>query len=134
MMFIIEILKSIGLDIQNKVSFEDLLGLSGNNGADLLYLLRVLHVLTILLTILLIYWLIISQINIEKISQLFSKILPPKILGIIVKWTLKLQKTLIIWIALILIILLISEYLSYHYFNFFVDNLDDIVKLYFTKK
>ena len=100
----------------------------------LLHLLNLTHILTIFITLLLIYHLLLTQINIDKISIILSKILPIKIVNFFIKSLTKVQKSHYYMIIYLLILLLIAELLSYHYFNFFVENIDEIIVLCFINK
>ena len=107
--------------------------LTGNNGLDLLNIILHFQKLQIFFTMLICYNLLLLLINEERVENFLIKIFPTKIVKLYIKSLITLQKSGFIIIICLLILLLISNIYSYYYLDFFISNLDSIIKLYFSK-
>lgn len=79
------------------------------------------------------YNLLLLNISEDRVENLLLKILPSKIVKLYIKSVRVLKKSGFIFIICLLILLLISNLYSYYYLDFFISNLDGIIKLYFSK-
>ncbi len=118
-------------DLYDKL--ETMFNLTGNNGLDLLNLIQYFQKLQLFLIMLICYNLLLLNINEDRVENLLLKILPSKIIKLYIKSVRILKKSGFIIIICLLILLLISNLYSYYYLDFFISNLDGIIKLYFSK-
>ena len=112
-------------------TIKDNLHLTGNDALDLLTLIQYLHYLQFILIGLICYNIFFTHVNLGKLEGFLSRFLP----NIIIKWYIKsitiYQKSSFIILICLIILLAISNYLSYYYLGFFIDNLSEIIKYYF---
>lgn len=109
-------------------------GLTGNNALDLLNIILKFNGISILILLMILYNYVLSKIDINYFSQVISQYLSSKYVNYIIKILTKIQKSINIIIILLFILLLASLMLSYYYLDFFIENLDKIIEVYFTKK
>ena len=112
---------------------KDHLNLTGNHGIDLLSIIQYFQILQLILILLICYNLFFTHINIIKLESLLLRFLPV----IIVRWYIRSlafyqRSSLIILICLIILLAICNGY-SYFYLQFFIDNLYEIVDYYFKK-
>ena len=112
---------------------ETMFNLTGNSGLDLLNIILYFQKLQIFFTMLICYNLLLLLINEERVENFLIKIFPTKIVKLYIKSLITLKKSGFIIIICLLILLLISNIYSYYYLDFFISNLDGIIKLYFSK-
>lgn len=120
----------------------DLLDLSGNSGLDLLILINTFHMLERALLLFLFYSLIVYLIPESYIDWLEGKLLKVKFfqfsLGYLHRYlrfyfkSLRAYKksSLIIIICLLILIFICNMY-AYHYLTLYIDNYEEIIKIYF---
>jgi hypothetical protein len=111
----------------------DLLGLTGNTVIDFINILLLLKRIELLYLYLLIYNLILINLDLNKLEKILIKILPFNS-SYIIKLLLYIQKSCKFIIIISLILLIISSIISYYYYNFFVVNFDDIIAYYIANK
>ena len=112
---------------------ETLFNLTGNNGLDLLNIILFFQKLQLFVTMLICYNLLLLLINEERVENFLIKIFPTKIVKLYIKSLRIFKKSGFIIIICLFIILLISNIYSYYFLDFFISNLDSIIKLYFSK-
>lgn len=118
-----------GIDLQEILS--SILGLTGNNGIDLLNLINFFQKLQFLFIILLGYNLLILLIDSSIFeNKIFNKV-PKNIINLLIKYLNIMKKSSLILIICLYIFILISNLYSSHYLTFFILNLESIVELYF---
>lgn len=119
-------------DLTNQI--EIYLGLTNNNGLDLLLLIQIFQKIQLYLLFGLVYVIIIQKIDIVRLEAFFTQNLPP-ILKRFIKFYIKslmiVQKHSFITTIFLLFFLLFSNYYAYYYLDFFISNLDKIIELYF---
>ena len=108
--------------------------LTGNNALDLLNIILKFNGISIIILLMILYNYVLSKIDINYFSQVISQYLSSKYVNYIIKILTKIQKSINIIIILLFILLLASLMLSYYYLDFFINNLDKIIEVYFTKK
>ena len=112
---------------------ETLFNLTGNNGLDLLNIILFFQKLQLFVTMLICYNLLLLLINEERVENFLIKIFPTKIVKLYIKSLRIFKKSGFIIIICLFIILLISNIYSHYFLDFFISNLDSIIKLYFSK-
>ena len=106
---------------------------TGNNAIDLLNLIQVLNKTSLLILFLIIYNFFIQLINVNKLELFLVKYLPLKLVNFYIKSLNLVQRSSSLIIKIFFILLLISNFLSYYYLDFFVSNIDAIIEFYFRK-
>ena len=120
--------------VENSDSYiKDILNLPGDSILDLLMILKLFLNIQWSFLILIIYYLILMQINESKLELLLKKIFPNSLVNFLIKFTLKFKKLGFNLIIIFFILLIIDMFLFTHYFNFFTDNFDQICELYYEK-
>lgn len=119
------------LDSYFKLS--DLFGLTGNNGLDLLIIINYFQKFSIFFTFLLIYQLLFKYISPDFFTNKLDSILPHYLLNSIKESLKKIQQLSNIFIIIFIILLLISNLLADYYLGFYIDNLEQIIEIYFKK-
>lgn len=112
---------------------ESMFQLSGNNALDLLTLIQNFQKLQLVFIVIILYNLLLLNINEDKIEKYLLKILTSKIVNIYLKSIRLLKKSGFLIIICVLLLLLLSNLHSYYYLNFFISNLDGIIDFYFKK-
>ncbi len=110
-----------------------LFNLSGNNGLDLLNLIHFCNSISVTLTLSLFYFLFCSYTDEHKLKQVLLKIFPLALVNFYFKTYMAIKKRSLILIVIILLLILFSNYLTYYYLGFYIENLDKIVEIYFKK-
>ena len=105
----------------------------GNNAIDLLNLIQVLNKTSLLILFLIIYNFFIQLINVNKLELFLVKYLPLKLVNFYIKSLNLVQRSSSLIIKIFFILLLISNFLSYYYLDFFISNIDAIIEFYFRK-
>lgn len=113
---------------------DTVLGLSGNDSLDLLILIKIFNSTALILLIIILYNLVLSQINIEKIKNLLLYIFSIKTSSFITNFLVKAQKANNIILILLFMLLLTAVMLSYYYIGFYIENIDIIVEKYLSQK
>ena len=112
-------------------SVKDSLHLTGNDALDLLTVIQYFQLLQLIIIALICYNIFFTHVNLGKLEAFLSRILPI----IMVRWYIKAitiyQKSGFIIFICLIILLAISNYFSYYYLGFFIDNLDGIIAYYF---
>lgn len=111
----------------------DMFELTGNNGIDLLNIIYFFQKLQLLFLIIIIYNFFLVNINEVKLEKLLVKILPLNLVKLYIRSLIYFKKSSFIILLCLLILLAISNYLSYYYLGFYIENLDSIVNFYFKK-
>lgn len=109
----------------------ELFNLTDNAGLNLLQLIHISQLLQIYLIILIIYNLLLLNIDDVTVEKYLNKILPFKLVQLvirIVKYSKSINKIIL---TLLFLLLIISNLYSYYYLNFFIINIEDIIKIYF---
>jgi hypothetical protein len=119
--------------INSKLNISDLLGLSGNNGLDMLILINLFQKFSIFLTFLLVYQLLLKYVSPDILVNRLESILPNYLLKFIKETLIKIQKLSTIFIIIFIILILISNYFAHYYLAFYIDNLEQIIEIYFKK-
>jgi len=125
--------KDIGNNFIDPSIFNEMFGLTGDSVRDLLQMLLVFQYLQLFFIYLICYNYLISNLEIVKIEVFLNYYLSKNIVIYIIKlFTIskKLSKILMISSFLLLIF---SNFNSYYYLNFFIDNFDNIIE-YMSKK
>ena len=120
------------IDLESSVAkFYDL---TGNSVTDLLKIIN--HMQSLQLTILCftLYYFILFNISEDKIEFYLMKILPNKIVSLIIKNVKLFKKTGFILLILLLLLSIIAGYLVFYYLDFFLTNFDDICEYYIENK
>jgi hypothetical protein len=112
----------------------DLFNLTGNSVLDLLTLIQFFQSCQMTFLILIIYYSILYNIKESIIEKFLNKIFPTKIVLIFMKSVNLFKKSGLILIIWMIILLIVSTFLSIHYFDFFVNNFDKICELYINSK
>jgi hypothetical protein len=120
------------LNISN-LNMSEIFDLSGNNGLDMLLIIQYFQKFSIIFLLLLIYQLFLKSIPADVLVQKLEALLPYKLLYFIKKHIIKIQKLSNILIIIFTLLLLISNILAYYYLEFYIDNLDKIIEIYFKK-
>ena len=111
----------------------DMFELTGNNAIDLLNIIYLFQKLQFCFVIFTLYNFVLGNINEVKLESFLVKILPFKLVKLYIRSLIYFKKSSNIIVLSLLILLVISNYLSYYYLGFFIENLDSIIKLYFKK-
>ena len=111
----------------------DMFELTGNNAIDLLNIIYLFQKLQFCFVIFTLYNFVLGNINDVKLESFLVKILPFKLVKLYIRSLIYFKKSSNIIVLSLLILLVISNYLSYYYLGFFIENLDSIIKLYFKK-
>lgn len=119
-------------DLQGVLS--SLFNLSGNNGLDLLNLIHFCNSISVTLTLSLFYLLFCSYTDEHKLKRVLLKIFPLILVNIYFKAYMAVKKRSLILIVILLLLILFSNYLTYFYLGFYIENLDKIVEIYFKKQ
>ena len=116
---------------------------TGNNAIDLsqikniffiwVNLIQVLNKTSLLIFFLIIYNFFIQLINVNKLELFLVKYLPLKLVNFYIKSLNLVQRSSSLIIKIFFILLLISNFLSYYYLDFFISNIDAIIEFYFRK-
>jgi hypothetical protein len=115
-------------------NYYEFIELSGNDGLDLLNIILKFNGISIIILLMIIYNYMLSKTDIEYISKIISQYLPSKYVNFIIRILTKIQQSNNILIILLFAILLASLLLSYYYLDFFINNIDQIIEIYFKKK
>nr|YP_025849.1 hypothetical protein 14 [Moniliophthora perniciosa]AAQ74304.1 hypothetical protein 14 [Moniliophthora perniciosa] len=109
------------------------LSLSGNDGLDLLCLIQKLSSLEMYLIISSFYILfcLYTEENTIRNFLLKVKIIPLFLVDYYIKIYKNVKKNGFILLFLLLLLSLIFNYYCIHYLGFFIENIDDIIKIYF---
>lgn len=119
-------------DLQEVLS--SLFNLSGNNGLDLLNLILFCNSISVTLTLSLFYLLFCSYTDEHKLKRVLLKIFPLILVNFYFKAYMAVKKRSLILIVILLLLILFSNYLTYYYLGFYIENLDKIVEIYFKKQ
>ena len=111
----------------------DMFELTGNNAIDLLNIIYLFQKLQFCFVIFTLYNFVLGNINEVKLESFLVKILPFKLVKLYIRSLIYFKKSSNIIVLSLLILLVISNYLSYYYLGFFIENLDSIINLYFKK-
>ena len=111
----------------------DMFELTGNNAIDLLNIIYLFQKLQFCFVIFTLYNFVLGNINDVKLESFLVKILPFKLVKLYIRSLIYFKKSSNIIVLSLLILLVISNYLSYYYLGFFIENLDSIINLYFKK-
>ena len=111
----------------------DMFELTGNNAIDLLNIIYLFQKLQFCFVIFTLFYFVLGNINEVKLESFLVKILPFKLVKLYIRSLIYFKKSSNIIVLSLLILLVISNYLSYYYLGFFIENLDSIIKLYFKK-
>ena len=111
----------------------DMFELTGNNEIDLLNIIYLFQKLQFCFVIFTLYNFVLGNINEVKLESFLVKILSFKLVKLYIRSLIYFKKSSNIIVLSLLILLVISNYLSYYYLGFFIENLDSIIKLYFKK-
>ena len=107
--------------------------LTGNSALDLLKIILYFQKLEFTFLILALYNILLSHIDEIRLEKFLVKFLTIQI----VKWYIKsiviFKKTSLIVLICLIILTLVSNYYSYYYLNFFLENLEEILNIYFKK-
>jgi len=125
--------KLIGSEDLHEV-LSSLFNLSGNNGLDLLNLIHFCNSISVTLTLSLFYLLFCLYTDEHKLKRVLLKIFPLILVNFYFKAYMALKKRSLILIVIILLLILFSNYLTYFYLGFYIENLDKIVEIYFKKQ
>ena len=106
---------------------------TGNNAIDLLNLIQVLNKTSLLILFLIIYNFFIQLINVNKLELFLVKYFTLKLVNFYIKSLNLVQRSSSLIIKIFFILLLISNFLSYYYLDFFISNIDAIIEFYFRK-
>ena len=106
---------------------------TGNDALDLLYIIQYFQKIEIYLIILLSYNLFLISINESKLENILLKIFPTKLVKLYIKFLLILKRSRYIIIPCFLILIIIANIYSYYYLDFFINNLNKIIEVYFKK-
>lgn len=112
---------------------DSIIGFTGNSGLDLLYLIQYFNCVSIYLIISMLYILFCVFTDENKIKNLLLKIkiLPLFVVNYYLKIYNLIKKNGLILIVILLLLIIISNYLAFYYLGFYIENIDDIYKLYF---
>ena len=110
---------------------KDALHLTGNNGIDSLLLIQNFQKMQLILLFMLGYNLLILYINEKKLEEVLLKIMEVKIVNFIINIFKKFKKSVKVFLFCSFILLVISNLQAYHYLDFYINNIEDIIKLYF---
>nr|YP_010977179.1 hypothetical protein UYH48_mgp38 [Daedaleopsis confragosa]WNZ34384.1 hypothetical protein [Daedaleopsis confragosa] len=111
----------------------DVLSLIGNDTIDLLNIIQSFQKLQFLFITLICYNILFTHINLAKLESFLSRFLPLNIVRWYVKSMYLYQKSSLIFLICIIILLSICNYYSVYYLGFFIDNFEDIVNQYSKK-
>lgn len=115
-------------------SLSEFFGFTGNSLTDLLIIINYFQILQLIFILLTLYYLIIYFIDLSILERYLSKIIPTKILSVIIYIFNQLRKIGLFTIFSLIILTLIAAYLNVGYLNFLLDNLDKIIELYSSNK
>lgn len=118
-------------------SLSQLFGLSGNSGLDLLIMINWFHKLEIIFIIILFYSLIIYLVPESYISWIETKIVnifsnKSYLIELYFKSLRYFKKSSLIMIICSFILIVISNMYAYYYLSFYLDNYEDILRVYFS--
>jgi hypothetical protein len=108
--------------------------LTGNSVTDLLKLINYMQFLQLTILCFTLYYFILFNISEDKIEFYLMKILPNKIVSVIIKNVKLFKKTGFILLIILLLLSIISGYLVLNYLDFFLINFDDICEYYIENK
>lgn len=112
----------------------DLFNLTGNNITDLLKMIQYFLNTQKLLLILILYFLVLLNINASKFEIYLKKFLPLIVVNFLTKNLINFKKSGLTIITILCVLSLIATLLGIHYLNFFVVNFDDICEYYINNK
>lgn len=121
---------------------EKLFHLTGNNGLDLLNMIQNFQRLQILFIVIIAYNLLLLIINVDKVENYLLKWLSKptplrKALAKVIQFYIKtikiVQKSSVLILIVLFVLLFISNLYAYYYLDFFIIHLDNIIDLYFRK-
>jgi len=120
------------IDLESSVAkFFDL---TGNSVTDLLKIINYMQSLQLTILCFTLYYFILFNISEDKIEFYLMKILPNKIVSVIIKNVKLFKKTGFILLILFLLLSIIAGYLVFYYLDFFLTNFDDICEYYIENK
>lgn len=108
--------------------------LTGNSVTDLLKIINYMQSLQLTILCFTLYYFILFNISEDKIEFYLMKILPNKIVSVIIKNVKLLKKTGFIILIIFLLLSIIAGYLVLYYLDFFLTNFDDICEYYIENK
>uniref|UniRef100_UPI0030E4472B hypothetical protein n=1 Tax=Daedaleopsis nitida TaxID=1140402 RepID=UPI0030E4472B len=111
----------------------DVLSLTGNDAIDFLNIIQSFQRLQFLFITLICYNILFTRINLAKLESFLSRFLPLNIVRWYVKSICLYQKSSLIFLICMIILLLFCNYSSVYYLGFYIDNFDDIVNQYSKK-
>jgi len=112
----------------------ELLHLTGNNVTDLLLLIQFFNRSQIFFLTLIIYNMVLYNINESKLEYYLKKLLPQSFVAYILKAIIYFKKSGFILIICLIILLIAAILLSNNYFDFFLNNFDGICELHINSK
>ena len=115
-------------------SFSELFGFTGNSLTDLLIIINYFQTIQLIFILLILYYLILYFIDLSILERYLSKIIPTKVLSIIINILNQIRKIGLFTIFSLTILTLIAAYLNVGYLNFLLENLDKIIELYSSNK
>jgi hypothetical protein len=110
---------------------KDALHFTGNNGIDSLIVIQNFQKIQLFLLFILGYNLLIIYINEKRMEETLLKIMGVNIVNLILNIFQKFKKSAKVIIICCFILLVISNYQAYYYLEFFINNIENIIKLYF---
>jgi len=110
---------------------KEALHLTGNYGIDFLLLIQNFQRIQLILLFMLGYNFLMLYINEKKLEEFLLKIMGVKIVNFILNTLQKFKKTVKIFIIFGFLLLFITNVLAYHYLDFYINNIEDIIRLYF---
>nr|YP_009710570.1 hypothetical protein [Amanita pseudoporphyria]QFZ98519.1 hypothetical protein [Amanita pseudoporphyria] len=116
-----------------ETAMKEMLNLTGNDFLDLLKYIQAFEVLALFFSLLVLYYLILSNLNVDKIEIFLLKFFPKFLVQFYIK-NLNYLKIYGFYLVISFLILIIcATFLSIHYLDFIIENYDGLIEYYKNK-